>query len=413
MTTPAFRIPRGLAATFKRLESAGRDGWLVGDCVLATLRGERPISYEAITTATASEISEILDRAIPTARNSSVVTVPTKIGPLDFHVAREKDMDAESCLAQLTEREFSLLTPAFCARSARWFDPWGGLADLAVGRLCRVDEDRRVPASLGLRAARLIAEFGYEADPGVVSASQQSAEAVRRVPPMRLRRELTRLLLGPHCERGLNFLRDTGVEAALIADVRQGAAKLVASLPRQLPIRMTAWLDGTRARQLLRRGRFGFNFSQEIYALLEHSPIDESVSTANGAAVSRLIDQLGEESLADLFLLRESQIEILSQQSAAGTGVMNDSERDIQVKTARAQVEEMKAALERARARRDRARIRSQLALSGREVIEILACGEGPVVGRALNYLADVVCQHPEANTPETLRAQLEGWNPE
>ena len=45
-------------------------------------------------------------------------------------------------------------------------------------------------------------------------------------------------------------------------------------------------------------------------------------------------------------------------------------------------------------------------------MIEILACGESPLVGKALEFLTDVVCQHPGENNPEALRTRLEGWNP-
>jgi hypothetical protein len=54
---------------------------------------------------------------------------------------------------------------------------------------------------------------------------------------------------------------------------------------------------------------------------------------------------------------------------------------------------------------------RFDLALGGREVMELLGCGPGPMVGRALRYLTDRVVEDPSRNTPEALRALLAAWS--
>jgi len=409
VTAPAISIPEELDETFQRLESAGHKSWLIGDGLRAMLRGDRPTSYETITTATATEIVALVSRAIPTGRNGSVLTVPTRIGPLDLHVARD---DANSCdtpLAQLAAREFSILTPALCTQSATWHDPWDGLADLAAGRLRRVDDARPTSAVFGIRAARLVAELDLEADANILDACRRSAEGVRKVRPPLLRRELKRLLLAEHCGRGLEFMRETGIEAALVEGVRSEASRLVPALPQELPIRMTAWLQGTRARSVLRRGRFGFNFSQAIFELLEHHPIDQVASPSNRPAVSRLLQHVGEQDLALLVRLRETEIDLM----ATLPGSADTAARKADATAARESLDAMKHALAKARVFRERGRIRSGLALSGNEVIEILACEAGPAVGRALDFLTDVVSEHPDDNTPEALRAHLMAWSPE
>jgi tRNA nucleotidyltransferase (CCA-adding enzyme) len=50
------------------------------------------------------------------------------------------------------------------------------------------------------------------------------------------------------------------------------------------------------------------------------------------------------------------------------------------------------------------------LALDGRAVMEILGCGPGPEVGRALRHLAKAVEADPTCNTAGSLRARLLGW---
>ena len=50
------------------------------------------------------------------------------------------------------------------------------------------------------------------------------------------------------------------------------------------------------------------------------------------------------------------------------------------------------------------------LALDGRAVMEILACGPGPEIGRALRQLAKAVAADPACNTAEALRERLLAW---
>jgi hypothetical protein len=50
------------------------------------------------------------------------------------------------------------------------------------------------------------------------------------------------------------------------------------------------------------------------------------------------------------------------------------------------------------------------LALDGRAVMELLDCGPGPEVGRALRQLEKDVAADPSCNTKEALRARLLAW---
>ena len=53
---------------------------------------------------------------------------------------------------------------------------------------------------------------------------------------------------------------------------------------------------------------------------------------------------------------------------------------------------------------------RTRLAIGGREVMEILGVGPGPLVGRALRYLARRVEEKPDCNREDELRELLQGW---
>ena len=67
----------------------------------------------------------------------------------------------------------------------------------------------------------------------------------------------------------------------------------------------------------------------------------------------------------------------------------------------------LRAAFEREHARKDLALHRLDLALDGSAVMEILGCGPGPEVGRALRFLTERVIEDPALNTRERLRELL------
>jgi hypothetical protein len=80
------------------------------------------------------------------------------------------------------------------------------------------------------------------------------------------------------------------------------------------------------------------------------------------------------------------------------------------VQRAHERLDALASAIERVERNRSLAAARAGLALSGAQVMEQLACGPGPQVGRALRHLADVCAADPARNTEPILRAALEEW---
>jgi len=75
-----------------------------------------------------------------------------------------------------------------------------------------------------------------------------------------------------------------------------------------------------------------------------------------------------------------------------------------------AALERCEAAIERVRRSGALALHRFDLALDGREVMQLLGCGPGPQVGRALRHLTERVIEDPGANRPDRLREILAAW---
>jgi poly(A) polymerase len=93
-------------------------------------------------------------------------------------------------------------------------DPFGGLEDLAAGRL-RTPVAAR--SSFGddplrmLRAARFAAQLGFDVDPDAVAAIREMAGRLDIISAERIREEFSKLVLSPDPRRGLELLVDTGL----------------------------------------------------------------------------------------------------------------------------------------------------------------------------------------------------------
>ena len=79
------------------------------------------------------------------------------------------------------------------------------------------------------------------------------------------------VFLGDYIDRGPDSF---GVVERLIrrTALQRDSGELAAALPRQLSLRMAAWLRGTQPRPLLKRLRFGLTRSRKVQQLLEHHP---------------------------------------------------------------------------------------------------------------------------------------------
>jgi tRNA nucleotidyltransferase (CCA-adding enzyme) len=204
------------------------------------------------------------------------------------------------------------------------------------------------------------------------------------------------MLLGDHAGPALALLRRTGLEADLAPGANATAAAIVPALPRQLELRLAAWLQGAKASAILRRHRFGRRRSERVLHLLALQPVEEHTNASREAAVRRLIRRAGEDDLALVILWRRIQLAQGEPHPAAS-----------------ARLDALEEALARARAAGALALQRQDLALDGRQVMTVLGCDPGRAVGRALDYLTERVIEDPACNTPEALRAILSSWREE
>jgi tRNA nucleotidyltransferase/poly(A) polymerase len=381
------------------LSGDGHRAALVGSCVRALLAGAIASDFEVASSAPVERVLALFPRAIPIAPRDGTVMVPTPAGPVNvtrFRGGARLEDD-------LARREFTIDAIAYdpiAEGGAAFVDPEGGIRDLEAGRLravgparVRLEED-----PLGaLRAARLVAELGLEASAELEDAMARVRTALASAAAPRIRQEISRLLLAPRAGAGLDLLRRTGVEATVAPGVLADAAGLVDHLPTELPLRLACWLRATRAAKILIRIRFSAPVVREVESLLALHPLDRHLSPSRSSELRRVIHRSGEAHLDRLFALREAEL-------ASGCVSRNQAE------VVRSRLASLRVGLERARSAGEEALRRTRLSIGGREVMEVLQVGPGPVVGRALRYLDDRVQEDPSCNTEERLRELLRAW---
>jgi tRNA nucleotidyltransferase (CCA-adding enzyme) len=377
-------------ALLDTLARAGHEAALVGGCVRDCARGRPVHDWDVATSAAPEELLALFPRAVPIGLRFGTVMVPTASGPVDVTHFRGPTLADD-----LARRDFTLNAVAFDPRTGRVLDPFGGLADLAARRLRAVGSaaDRLAEDPLrALRAARIAAELALEVDPGLEAALPAQAGALAKLAPERVRAELERLLAAPAPGRGLELLRRSGLEAALVPGARSDAARVIAALPPDVTLRWAAWLRGTRAPAVLARWRVPRVRSRDVETLLALHPVDAHLAGGDAAA-RRLRRRAGsEEQLARLLALREAECAAGDEPDAAAVRARLAALRERLARTARQAV------------------ARAALALTGAEVMEALGTGPGPRVGAALAHLLERVLEDPAENTPERLRAALQRW---
>lgn len=392
----APEVPRAIHSWFGRLSDTGHPSRLIGECVLQLALGLRPGHYRAHSPISRDSLLSLAPRAVPTRIEPATVTIPTTSGPLDIVTNR----GLEETQLEVQSAPFAVLALAL--------DPLRGevialdqtLADIA-SRTLNPSPEARNPGDDGfaLEAARLIAVYGLSPTSSLLDAARKhSIEAMPGHPPAQ-RQRLRELLLAPGVRAGLSFLRDSGAEAALVPGVRPDAAAIVAGVPAELRIRFCAWLQGASAKGLLRGLRFGGEFSSDLYRLLEYHPIDQWVAPGRGARLRRMLKRLSQSEIADLLLLRRAEARVLL-----------ESTRPEDAEALLHRLDRLEQRLAQARKQEHRLRGRTPLSISGREIMQILASGPGPEIGRAIRFLERTIADDPGANSKESLSRALKHW---
>jgi poly(A) polymerase len=216
-----------LAAPFV---AAGFQLWIVGGPVRDALLGREPLDLDFTTDAHPQTVLELVSQLGPTwTTGIEFGTVGVQLAGCRCEITtlRSDEYDTTtrkpevvygtSIEGDLARRDFTVNAMAVrlpLDAAHPIVDPFGGLVDLAAGRLRTPVEPTR---SFGddplrmLRAARFAAQLGVTVDPAALAAIRELAGRLDIVSAERIRDELSKLILADQPRRGLELLVDTGL----------------------------------------------------------------------------------------------------------------------------------------------------------------------------------------------------------
>lgn len=382
--------PEPIRWVASQLADGGDTPWLVGPSLHGHLCGQPPRAWEMTVALPAAWILKRFPKAVATASNLRCLSLPTEAGPVDL-VPRPPVISLEERLAANT---FTIDAIAWEPHANQWFDPFGGMADVAGRRLITLQPPALALARdplAALRAAVLAAERGYRVDPAFAANLSAATEPLGLQPRAAVRTLLLSLLRVAQPGRGIALLREGGIESALLPGALPDGAQLIDELPVDPSLRLAAWLRGTRSDSVLARLRFGPVRSRILSRILRHHPID---GVTPSHRLERAARRLSESELAALFALRRAEIALCD--PAARTAAQKTLDHTVaQIQAARSPARSL------------------ELALDGRDIMTELDCGPGRRVGQAIHFLTTCVRSDPTRNTADELRERLRRWSRE
>jgi poly(A) polymerase len=221
-------------ALLAALGAEGHEARFVGGCVRDTLLDPHldPADLDLATQERPEALHRRLEalgfKVVPTGLAHGTITV--LVGKRHFEVTtlrrdvacfgRHAEVAFSEDFAEDAARRDFTINAMSCDGRGRLFDPFGGRADLASGRVRFVGEARQRIREDYLRILRFFrfwARFGRPpADPAALEACAAEAAGLERLSGERVRGELERLLLAPGAVPALVLMEEAGVRPHLL-----------------------------------------------------------------------------------------------------------------------------------------------------------------------------------------------------
>jgi poly(A) polymerase len=442
----------------ERLHRRGRRAYLVGGAVRDLLlgRGADEIDLDLTTDARPDEIEAAVrpwadavwlqgkrfgtigcrkgDRHYEITTHRAEAYDPASRKP---DVAFADDVEADLARRDFTVNAMALLLPVDGeAAPPVLFDPSGGAADLAARRLrtpLAPEESFSDDPLRMLRAARFLAGYDLVPDEGLVDAVRRMHDRLEIVSAERIRDELDKLVTVPRPGPGLWFLVETGLAEEFLPELpalaleqdpvhhhKDVLAHTIAVVEKTRPeriVRLAALFHDVgkpKTRSFGPGGKVTFHHHEVVGARMTRERMQALRYPSDDVeAVSRLVEmhlrfhtyKMGWTDAAVRRYVRDAGplLEQLNELTRCDCTTRN-RRRAAELS---ARMDALEARIEELRAQEELAALRPEL--DGRQVMEHLGVGPGPVVGQALEMLLELRLEEGLLGEDE-VRRRLDTW---
>lgn len=439
---PQIQIPEKASHIISVLTEAGFEAYVVGGCVRDAILGRDAADWDITTNALPSQVKALFPRTLDTGLQHGTVTVMQ--GKEGFEVTTYR-IDGEyldgrhpdkvtftpSLLEDLKRRDFTVNAMAYNEKEGL-VDAFGGLEDLERRQIRCVGDPRErftEDALRILRAVRFSAQLDFTIEEKTRAALSEFAPRLLKVSAERIQTELVKLLTSSHPEV-FRVVWETGISAVILPEfdacmdtpqnnphhcwsvgehtlralpfVEPDKVLRLAVLLHDIgkpPVRTTdergidhfyshAQKGAEMAGGILRRLKFDNDTRKRVVRLVQVH--DDLQIAAAQRSVRRAVYRIG----ADLFpdYLKVRRADIMAQNPDVRQEKLNEL----------AGIEEMYQKILEAQ----QCLSLKDLAVTGRDLIEA-GMRPGPELGRTLNQLLELVIEHPEYNTKESLLERI------
>jgi tRNA nucleotidyltransferase (CCA-adding enzyme) len=441
-------IPHYPTHICEHLQNLGHAAYCVGGSVRDTLMGREAHDWDIATSALPGEVNAAFPRVAPTGLQHGTVSVifegeayevTTFRSDGDYSDGRRPDgvRFVKTIEEDLARRDFTINAIAFDPVTGDLVDPFGGQGDIKdrVIRCVGVPGLRFGEDGLRLmRAARFSAVLGFTIEPGTLEGMYDARHMINGIAVERVTAELCKLLMAPVPSHALQSLADLTILERVVPefapmygcgqnryhgyDVWRHTLAVIDACPSDLIVRLAALFHdvdkptckGAHPKHgdvtfynhedvgaettdaIMRRMKFSTETRERVVHLVRHHLVKYERGWA-ASAIRRWVRKVGRDNVDQLLALARADI--------LGKG---PAEVPLDVTT-----------LDHLAERLSTLQINlltivqstTELAISGRDVMEEWGIGPGPQIGAALRELLELVTDRPELNEREALLGEL------
>ena len=440
-----MKLPDYIIKIVKTLYKNGYQAWVVGGSLRDLMLGKEPNDYDIATNSRPEEVMKIFQKVIPTGIKHGTVTILMDNNSIEVTTFRKdgKYVDgrrpdtityASTIYEDISRRDFTINGIAYNPITDQIIDPFNGIDDIKnkiIRTIGNPIERFREDGLRCFRACRFSSQLNFSIEKNTFEAIKKSIDIASKISAERIRDEFIKIIISPKPSIGLECMRESGLLESFMPELLDGYGveqnryhkydvyyhniyTCDAASGNDYRIRLAALLhdigkpyakkeiegsnkEGKKS-VFYNHEIIGASISKKIMKRLKFSNADINFVTHlirnhmfhytenwTEGAVRRFLRKVGIENLDALFELRRAD--------RIGNGLKKGESNAI--KRFKERIEKI--------IEQENAITVKDLAINGNDIMETFNLKPGPIIGKILNNLLEVILDEPEKNKKEIL----------